>query len=89
MTPASQDKAAGSVMGMAGQLSGASSDVEGPGSDVIEGVAGSMAAGLGNMLGAAGGTALSKVRRISFFLSETIFFFENPINISLNISQLC
>lgn len=51
-------------MGMADQLSGASSDKEGPGSDVIESAAGSMAAGFGNLLGAAAGTAKPKVRMV-------------------------
>ena len=66
VSPDSQDKSAKSIMGMANQVSGAGADNEGPGSDVIEATAGSMASGFGNLLGAAAGTAKPKVSSCRF-----------------------
>lgn len=65
VTAESQEASAGSMMGMAGQLSGESSDEDGAGSDAVEGAAGTMASGLGNLIGSAAGSAKAKVSGIS------------------------
>ena len=69
VTADSQEASANSLIEMAGQLSGASSEEDGAGSDEIESTAGSMAVGIGNLLGAAGGTA-KKVRFVHEHIDE-------------------
>ena len=56
-----QEASASSMMSMTSQLSGESSDEDGAGSDAVEGAAGTMASGLGNLLGSAAGSAKAKV----------------------------
>lgn len=63
VTAESQESSAGSLMGMAGQLSGESSDEDGAGSDAVESTAGTMASGLGNLIGSAAGSAKAKVSK--------------------------
>lgn len=56
-----QEASASSMLSMTSQLSGESSNEDGAGSDAVEGAAGTMASGLGNLLGSAAGSAKAKV----------------------------